>query len=125
MRIPAFLDKEEPNPLCAYINSAELGLLCTVPVESVPDFELRLEKKFPMLASRSSDDNIEIGNIVDGKRALPNMPFALSERDLNKHTFVCGITGSGKTTTVKKILIEAKKPFLVIESAKKSTAILH
>ena len=38
---------------------------------------------------------------------------------MNKHTFVCGITGSGKTTTVKKILIEAKKPFLVIESAKK------
>ena len=118
-RIPAFLDKEKTNPLCACINSAELGLLCTVPVESVPDFELRLEKKFPMLASRSPDDNIEIGNIVDGKRALPNMPFALSERDLNKHTFVCGITGSGKTTTVKKILIEAKKPFLVIESAKK------
>ena len=26
---------------------------------------------------------------------------------------------SGKTTTVKKILIEARKPFLVIESAKK------
>jgi type IV secretory pathway ATPase VirB11/archaellum biosynthesis ATPase len=32
---------------------------------------------------------------------------------------VCGITGSGKTTTVKKILVEAKKPFMVIESAKK------
>lgn len=47
------------------------------------------------------------------------MPFTLSTLDLNKHTFVCGITGSGKTTTVKKILTEVKKPFLVIESAKK------
>lgn len=119
LRVPAFLDHTTQNPLCSYINSAELGLLCTVPTESVPDFELRLEKKFPMLANRSTDNEIKIGHVVDGKRPLNNMPFALSERDLNKHTFVCGITGSGKTTTVKKILVEAGKPFLVIESAKK------
>ena len=119
LRIPAFLDDDSQNSLCSLINSAELGLLCTVPTESVPDFELRLEKKFPMLASRLKCNEINIGNVVDAKRPLDNMPFALSERDLNKHTFVCGITGSGKTTTVKKILAEAKKPFLVIESAKK------
>lgn len=117
--IPNFLEDTSQNSLCSYINSAELGLLCTVPTESVPDFELRLEKKFPFLASRNGACKIQIGNVVDGKRPMENMPFCLSERDLNKHTFVCGITGSGKTTTVKKILIEAKKPFLVIESAKK------
>ena len=119
LAIPDFLNGSCQNPLCSLINSAELGLLCTVPIESVPDFELRVEKKFPLLANRSEDEKIQIGHVVDGKRILENMPFALSERDLNKHTFVCGITGSGKTTTVKKILIEAKKPFLVIESAKK------
>lgn len=119
LAIPNFLEGTYQNPLCSYINSAELGLLCTVPTESVPDFELRLEKRFPLVASRSDAEQIQIGNVVDGKRPLENMPFGLSERDLNKHTFVCGITGSGKTTTVKKILIEAKKPFLVIESAKK------
>lgn len=119
LAIPNFLEGTRQNPLCSYINSAELGLLCTVPTESVPDFELRLEKKFPLMASRYDASEIEIGNIVDGKRPMENMPFGLSERDLNKHTFVCGITGSGKTTTVKKILVEAKKPFLVIESAKK------
>ena len=119
LRIPSFLEEKKQNPLCSYINSAELGLLCTVPTESVPDFELRLEKRFPLIASRSDSETINIGNIVDGKHQLENMPFSLSEKDLNKHTFVCGITGSGKTTTVKKILIEAKKPFFVIESAKK------
>lgn len=117
--IPNFLTNTQQNPLCTYINSAELGLLCTVPTESVPDFELRLERKLPLIASRSNTNEIHIGNVVDGNRILVNMPFGLSERDLNKHTFVCGITGSGKTTTVKKILVEAKKPFLVIESAKK------
>ncbi len=119
LRIPSFLENSQQNPLCTYINSAELGLLCTVPTESVPDFELRLEKKFPLIASRLENNKIPIGNVLDGKRPLNNMPFGLSEQDLNKHTFVCGITGSGKTTTVKKILIEANKPFLVIESAKK------
>ena len=94
-------------------------MLCTVPTESVPDFELRLERKFPLLASKLGANDIPLGHVVDGKRPMENMPFTLSEQDLNKHTFVCGITGSGKTTTVKKILIEAKKPFLVIESAKK------
>ena len=46
------------------------------------------------------------------------MPITLSYADLARHTFVCGITGSGKTTTVKRILDQANKPFLVIESSK-------
>ena len=119
LRIPKFLGSENHNPLCSYINSAELGLLCTVPTESVPDFELRIEKAYPLVRSNIEHDSVKIGNLSDGNQALDNMPFALSLRDLNKHTFVCGITGSGKTTTVKKILKEANKPFLIIESAKK------
>ena len=119
LRFPDFLEGDNHNPLCSFINSSELGLLYTVPMESVPDFELRIEKTFPLTVRRSERESVRIGNLADGKRTLENMPFSLSESDLNKHTFVCGITGSGKTTTVKKILTEAKKPFLVIESAKK------
>ncbi len=119
LRIPNFLGSDTPNPLCVYMNSAELALLCTVPTESVPDFELRIEKNYPLTRSLVDSDSITVGYVTDGKKVLENMPFVLSPLDLNKHTFVCGITGSGKTTTVKKILKEAKKPFLVIESAKK------
>ncbi|EGR1558521.1 DUF87 domain-containing protein [Vibrio parahaemolyticus] len=119
LRIPNFLGNETKNPLCSVINSSELGLLCTVPTESVPDFELRIEKVYPLSRSLLDLNSIRIGNVADGKKAIKNMPFTLSTLDLNKHTFVCGITGSGKTTTVKKILTEVKKPFLVIESAKK------
>ncbi|MBY3787650.1 hypothetical protein HPQ32_04225 [Photobacterium carnosum] len=119
LHIPNFLGESNKNPLCSYINSSELGLLCTVPTESVPDFELRIEKTYPLYRSLVDLNSINIGNVADGKKAIKNMPFGLSAIDLNKHTFICGITGSGKTTSVKKILIEAKKPFLVIESAKK------
>lgn len=108
---------EETNPLLAPVTSAELGLICTPPFEAVPNFELKHGKVYPMVAS--SKDGIMVGNVSDGHRPLPNMEFSLSEGDLNKHTFVCGITGSGKTTTVKGILINCNKPFMVIESAKK------
>lgn len=117
--IPNFLKQEQYNPLCSYMTSNELGLLCTIPTEVVPDFELRIEKSYSLSRSNVTSDSIVIGNISEGKKELHNMPFGLSFLDLNKHTLICGITGSGKTTTVKKILKEAKKPFLVIESAKK------
>lgn len=113
--IPKFNDNN-PNQLCSLINSSELGLLCTPPVESVPDFEMRQAKQMPLI--RNDCGGIEVGKVCDGERAIDNMTFSFSHNDLNKHTFVCGITGSGKTTTVKKILSSANKPFLVIEPAK-------
>jgi len=105
------------NPLLAPITSSELGMICTIPYESVPDFEIRQGKVYPMISSPV--DGIVIGNVSDGHRPLDNMNFSLSEADLNRHTFICGITGSGKTTTVKNILTSCDKPFMVIESAKK------
>ena len=112
--IPSLTDS---NPLLAPVTSAELGMICTPPFNAVPDFELKQGKVYPMIAS--SKDGVVIGKISDGHRPLENMEFSLSEKDLNKHTFVCGITGSGKTTTVKGILRNCDKPFMVIESAKK------
>lgn len=112
--IPSF---NMENPILAPITSSELGMLCTPPDEAVPDFELKQGKVYPMVGS--STDGIVIGSVSDGHRPLANMKFSLSEADLNKHTFVCGITGSGKTTTVKNILTTCTKPFMVIESAKK------
>lgn len=106
----------DDNPVLAPITSAELGMICTPPSNAVPDFELKYGKVYPMIPS---NEGVVVGKVSDGHRSLPNMDFALSEKDLNKHTFVCGITGSGKTTTVKGILTKCKKPFMVIESAKK------
>lgn len=105
------------NPLFAPIISAELGMVCTPPSTPVPDFELRIGKLYPMIPS--TEGGVVVGKVADGHRPLDNMPFSLTDDELNKHTFVCGITGSGKTTTVKGILRGSGKPYLVIESAKK------
>ena len=115
--IPKFDTKNGAiNNLCTLVNSSELGLLCTLPTENVPDFELREAKLLPI--TRSEKDEITVGKVCDGERPLDNMRFSFSAADLNKHTFVCGLTGSGKTTTVKEILTAARKPYLVIEPAK-------
>lgn len=115
--IPKFDDKNGSiNSLCSLVNSSELGLLCTLPIENVPDFEMREAKQLPI--TRSGENDITVGNVCDGERPLNNMRFSFSTADLNKHTFVCGITGSGKTTTVKKILSDVYTPYLVIEPAK-------
>ena len=109
---------EKSNNILAPITSYELGMMSTLPYEAVPDFELKQGKQYPMISS-GVNDGVAIGKISDGHRAIDKMIFELSEQDLNKHTFVCGITGSGKTTTVKRILLNCDKPFMVIESAKK------
>lgn len=115
--IPRLNLDEKENPLLAPITSSELGMICTPPSEVVPNFELKQGKVYPMIGSTAG--GVVIGNIADGHRPLEKLEFTLSEADLNKHTFICGITGSGKTTTIKRILASCNKPFMVIESAKK------
>lgn len=105
------------SPLCTAVTSDELGLMCTLPDVPVPNFELKKGKSYPLITDNA--EGVNIGYVCDGQRSLNNMPFSLTYKDLARHTFVCGITGSGKTTTVKGILRNAKTPFLVIESAKK------
>lgn len=115
--LPKILKGEnEISQLCTMVTSEELGFMGTPPSGAVPNFEVRIEKNYPLISG--STDGVVVGCLNDGTRTLENMPFSLSHADLARHTFVCGITGSGKTTTVKRILAQAKTPFLVIESAK-------
>lgn len=116
--LPKILNNEkELSPLCTVITSEELGLMCTLPDVPVPNFELKKDKAYPLITDNVT--GVNIGYVCDGQRTLTNMPFSLTHKDLARHTFVCGITGSGKTTTVKGILKNTDVPFLVIESAKK------
>ena len=112
--------KEEDSKMCSFVNSQELSAICSIPEGNTPAFELKEGTFYPLVGSKNDrDKNIKIGSVCDGEQELSNIEFSLSEEDLNKHTFVCGITGSGKSNTVKEILYKADKPFFVIESAKK------
>jgi hypothetical protein len=110
------------KPLCSYITSEELSLISSPPVESVPGYEIQ---KMPALAltDTSNRSGMVLGHIADHGNPIHGAYLHLSRNDLNKHLFVCGLTGSGKTTTVKYILKNLVQnegiPFLVIESAKR------
>lgn len=106
------------NPLTSLVTSEEICGLCNIPVENTFGFNIEEQKSYSLNYTPVNREK-KIGLVCEYEKTIPNMPFDLSEDELNKHTFVCGITGSGKTNTVKKILEVTDKPFLVIEPAKK------
>jgi len=111
-----------PKSLASYITSEELSLISSPPVESIPGYEIQ---KMPTLALSDigSKSEMILGSIADHGNPIHDTKLCLSKNDLNKHLFVCGLTGSGKTTTVKHILKDLvqkeETPFLVLESAKR------
>jgi hypothetical protein len=113
------IKEETKSSICSYSNTEELSLLFSLPDKNIPGYELRTGKQYPLSPTLSKDiEGIKLGNVCDGKTILDNTHFSLSNEDLNKHTFICGITGSGKTNTVKHIVSEVNVPFWVIECAK-------
>jgi hypothetical protein len=110
--------KDITSDFCSFANTEELSLLFSLPDKNVPGYELKTGIRYPVSPRNSfpggHGTGVELGNVCDGSNKLDNIPFFLSFEDLNKHTFVCGITGSGKTNSVKHILSKANKPFWVI-----------
>lgn len=105
------------SPLMSLVTSEELCGICTIPIDQTVGFEIKEEKGYSLNFDFGDADRA-IGNVCEYDRPLANASFGLCDEDLNKHTFICGITGSGKTNTVKSLLLKTDKPFMVIEPAK-------
>ncbi|MCS6925432.1 MAG: ATP-binding protein [Candidatus Binatia bacterium] len=110
-----------PRSLASYLTSEELAALAAPPAEQLPGYEIRRTPTLSLADARSASSGAAciLGSVCDHGRALPEIHVTISADDLAKHLFVCGLTGTGKTTTVKKILTGVRVPFLVIESAKR------
>ena len=109
------------------LNASELALLTGLPSKELPGLKIRECVDFALNTSEvnDSDSHLSLGKVVQHGRILPYSPVAISKDVLNKHTFVTGVTGSGKTTTCMRLLLESKLPFLVIEPAKTEYRALH
>ncbi len=104
-----------------YLTSRELSLYVSVPTKEIPGVALKKAVSFGLnipCQALDTRDSIPMGCLIDNGRKLENHTIHLNKTDLNKHVFITGVTGSGKTTTCLKLLNEAKVPFLVIEPAK-------
>ena len=106
------------NKLLSFVSSDEAALLMAPPLSSVPGYDIRVK---PALSLTDTTDysGHSIGHISEHGRKVKDSEFRISTKDIQKHIFVSGLTGSGKTTTVKHILNCIDTPFLVIESAKR------
>ena len=101
-----------------WFSAHELSVLTALPQKEIPGLALREEVAFGMnIPPVKAEKRIRLGNLVqDG--VTRNLPAYLDADAFDKHMFVTGVTGSGKTTTCKNLLLAWDKPFLVIEPAK-------
>ena len=104
-------------------SARELSLIAGLPQKEVRGLPLRAEVEFGLNSPLKTKDSILMGNLVQSGNVLDKQVY-LDKNVLDKHIFVTGVTGSGKTTTCQRILIESGLPFCVIEPAKTEYRVL-
>lgn len=107
------------SPLSSHVSSEEAAILLSPPQASVPGFDVRLKPPLSLTDAGSQVSGFSICSICELGRKIEGALFHFSQEDIRKHIFVAGLTGSGKTTTVKQLLARSGTPFLVLESAKR------
>jgi len=97
-----------------------LASLTRPPVREVPGVRVVKSPRFDLTAETVGP--IEVGELLDAN-LLPCGQWSIPLSSLNRHTFVCGATGSGKSQTMRTLLealstADRRIPWLVIEPAK-------
>jgi DNA helicase HerA-like ATPase len=126
------LPPQAPHPmgpvfqrLATPMNTAELSLVINLPREEVPGIRMVPIADFGL--NPPSSEGFALGNVTYRGEVLADK-FFIPTKSLTKHTFITGITGSGKTNTCLALLRAAyqyeKAPFMVIEPAKQEYRLL-
>lgn len=110
-----------------WLSTKELSLIAGLPAKELPGIKIRKSVDFALNTADSTGNGnvLTLGRIIQHGRELPYKQVELPLADLTKHVFVTGVTGSGKTTTCMKLLMESELPFMVIEPAKTEYRALH
>jgi DNA helicase HerA-like ATPase len=114
---------EQDAPRSPFIASTDLvAAIGRPPRRELPG--IRLVEMVPFDVTPERDGPIRLGEVLDdGDR--PAGDFGVDMSTLNRHTFVAGATGGGKSQTVRHLLEQlhhAGVPWLVIEPAKSEYA---
>ncbi|CAE6944386.1 hypothetical protein ACOMICROBIO_GDFFDHBD_03242 [Vibrio sp. B1REV9] len=110
---------------CNWLSTNELSVVAGLPQKEVIGLTLKEEVEFGLNINKMIDkpDQLYLGHLV--KSGLhQKTKVHINKRDLDKHIFIAGVTGSGKTTTCHRLLDSSDMPFLVIEPAKTEYRIL-
>ena len=110
----------------SWLSTNELSVITGLPRKEVVGLSLKEEVEFGLNIKKQkikSEDKLLLGNLVRSGSQL-KVEVSIDRNHLNKHTFITGVTGSGKTTTCQRILNSANMPFMVIEPAKTEYRVL-
>ncbi len=96
-----------------------VAALARPPVREVPGVRFAVRPEFDVTPETAAG-GVPLGRVLDRNRADVGM-LSVPLESLNRHTFVCGATGAGKSQTVRGLLTAAAAaglPWLVVEPAK-------
>ena len=120
-------ERDTPVPQWPFLGSTRLvAALARAPAREVPGLRLTLRPAFDVTPETApavpgaAGPGLAAGLVLDWNR-VPAGTLALPAASLNRHVFVCGATGAGKSQTVRNLLEQATKagiPWLVVEPAK-------
>ena len=112
-----------------WMSVRELALMASLPQKEVVGLRLKEEVEFGLNVPEpkdmdgkpkvlKDDEQVELGSLVKSGTECEGCKVNLAKDQLDRHVFVAGVTGSGKTTTCQTLLLSSGWPFLVIEPAK-------
>lgn len=111
--------------VATWLTAQEISMIAGFPQKEVPGLELREQVPFGLNISAQvkQDESLVIGRMKQEGCILSSQQVNLSRKELTKHVFIAGTTGSGKTTTCHRLLAassgtDSSLPFMVIEPAK-------
>ncbi|GAB1516114.1 ATP-binding protein [Actinophytocola sp. KF-1] len=111
----------EPRWDVAFTSGTELlAALSRPPERELPGIRLVEPHTFDVTPEQADDGAVRLGAVLD-EGLVEVGDLVLGRESLNRHTFVCGATGAGKSQTVRHLLAEASRaglPWLVVEPAK-------
>jgi DNA helicase HerA-like ATPase len=112
---------EEALPMAPFrAATGTLAALACPPRTEVPGVRLALAQEFDITPEPATGPAVALGDVLD-RNLLPAGPFTVTLDSLNRHVFVCGATGAGKSQTVRTLLEAATErgvTWLVVEPAK-------
>jgi hypothetical protein len=105
------------------LNTEELSITTSLPRRDVPGLRfvrnaVRFANNPPLV--EAGEDAVTLGHVLDTGVSL-SLDYSLDVNALVRHTLVTGVTGSGKSTTCRRLVKEVVSrglPVLVIEPAK-------
>ena len=105
------------------MNTTELSLLANLPLREIPGIPSQPTAYFslnpPYVDNR--EKVLELGEVLEGGSSIGRLNYEIDIDSLNRHIFITGITGSGKSNTCRRIILELMQRginFMVVEPAK-------